>query len=82
MQDDRYGRAIRSCSPEESKRARYRRDKQDFLARKEQRRKALIRATGRVPDAYQIPTYREEFTGKIREKKIRYATAQLYLHEQ
>jgi len=47
------------------------RELKELLARKEQARKAKFRLTRRVPKAHQVPTWREEFTGRIHERKER-----------
>ena len=62
----------RTCKQEQANRAMELRDRRERLARKEIERKAKIRRTGRVPEAYQIPTWRDEITGRIREKNEPY----------
>ena len=58
----------RLCTDEQSKRAKTVREIKELIARREIARKQRIRETGRVPKAYQIPTWRDEITGRIREK--------------
>jgi|TARA_X000001382_G_scaffold18151_1_gene11210 hypothetical protein len=58
----------RICEKEQAMHARALQVIKDMFARKEIERKAKIKRTGRVPNAYQIPTWREEITGRIREK--------------
>jgi hypothetical protein len=62
----------RTCTQEQAMRAMEMRELRERLARKEIERKARIRRTGRVPKAYQIPTWRDEITGRIREKNEQY----------
>ena len=68
---DGYSMA-RLCTQEQANRAMELRELKERLARKEIERKAKIRRTGRVPEAYQIPTWRDEITGRIREKNEPY----------
>jgi len=58
----------RMCTDEQSKRAKSVREIKELIARREIARKQRIRKSGRVPKAYQIPTWRDEITGRIREK--------------
>lgn len=58
----------RSCNHEQAMRAMELREVKELIARREQARKARFRRTGRVDKAYQIPTWRDEITGRIREK--------------
>jgi hypothetical protein len=62
----------RNVSQQESDQAKLRMSLRDVKARIEIARKAKIKRTGRVPDAYQIPTWRDEITGRIREKNEPY----------
>lgn len=63
---------VRICEQEQAMRARALQVIKDMFARKEIERKAKIKRTGRVPNAYQIPTWRDEITGRIREKNEPY----------